>query len=54
MSRCFPFPPPRYEKTVRPDAQLASQQQQLDKVEQHPHPTPHPALLIDRLVVHSC
>uniref|UniRef100_A0A804M7B8 DNA binding protein n=1 Tax=Zea mays TaxID=4577 RepID=A0A804M7B8_MAIZE len=31
MSRCFPFPPPRYEKTVRPDAQLASQQQQLDK-----------------------
>lgn len=33
MSRCFPFPPPGYEKTARPDAQLAShlQQQQLDK-----------------------
>ncbi|GJN22676.1 hypothetical protein PR202_gb10265 [Eleusine coracana subsp. coracana] len=24
MSRCFPFPPPGYEKTARPDAQLAS------------------------------
>ncbi|KAF8762339.1 hypothetical protein HU200_009517 [Digitaria exilis] len=32
MSRCFPFPPPGYEKTARPDAQLASNlQQQLDK-----------------------
>jgi hypothetical protein len=45
MSRCFPFPPPGYEKTARPDAQLAShlqqQQQQLDKVEQHPR-TPAP------------
>lgn len=38
MSRCFPFPPPGYEKTARPDAQLAShlqqQQQQLDKEKQ--------------------
>ncbi|XP_062213993.1 uncharacterized protein LOC133915017 isoform X2 [Phragmites australis] len=24
MSRCFPFPPPGYENTARPDAQLAS------------------------------
>ncbi|KAJ1292725.1 hypothetical protein BS78_01G012200 [Paspalum vaginatum] len=31
MSRCFPFPPPGYEKTARPDAQLASHLQQLDK-----------------------
>ncbi|CAL4937073.1 unnamed protein product [Urochloa decumbens] len=31
MSRCFPFPPPGYEKTARPDAQLASSLQQLDK-----------------------
>jgi len=39
MSRCFPFPPPGYEKTARPDVQLVSNLQQLDKVE---HP---PALL---------
>ncbi|RLN41016.1 ankyrin repeat domain-containing protein 11-like [Panicum miliaceum] len=36
MSRCFPFPPPGYEKTARPDAQLVSNLQQLDKVEHTP------------------
>uniref|UniRef100_A0A0D9W1C4 Uncharacterized protein n=1 Tax=Leersia perrieri TaxID=77586 RepID=A0A0D9W1C4_9ORYZ len=31
MSRCFPFPPPRYEKTARPDGQLASAHLHVDK-----------------------
>ncbi|OEL31594.1 hypothetical protein BAE44_0007388 [Dichanthelium oligosanthes] len=39
MSRCFPFPPPGYEKTARPDAQLASNLQQLDK-EKHKEKKP--------------
>ena len=47
MSRCFPFPPPGYEKTARPDAQLVSNLQQLDKVEHPPgSPSPQIALLI--------
>jgi len=50
MSRCFPFPPPGYEKTARPDAQLVSNLQQLDKVEHPPHSSRSPSPQIGSLI----
>ncbi|GJM97238.1 hypothetical protein PR202_ga14149 [Eleusine coracana subsp. coracana] len=51
MSRCFPFPPPGYEKTARPDAQLASHL--LDKVALLPRPrTPHLSVSYLALLTH--
>ncbi|KAL5217173.1 hypothetical protein ABZP36_017857 [Zizania latifolia] len=37
MSRCFPFPPPRYEKTARPDGQLASHLLEKEKHKEKKH-----------------
>jgi hypothetical protein len=54
MSRCFPFPPPGYHKTLRPDGQLASHLLGAgDKVQTLPNPnppTPTTSLLI--LIAH--
>ncbi|KAG8098927.1 hypothetical protein GUJ93_ZPchr0013g35730 [Zizania palustris] len=37
MSRCFPFPPPGYEKTARPDGQLASHLLEKEKHKEKKH-----------------
>ncbi|TVU44149.1 hypothetical protein EJB05_03583, partial [Eragrostis curvula] len=50
MSRCFPFPPPGYEKTARPDAQAQLASPLLDKVALL---TPAPSLTSLACLAHS-